>query len=362
MTDSPPAEVVLPADDLDATIVFFTETLGFRLDAVFPADDPAVAVVTGHHLRIRLDSETDIGSGLVRIPYQDPAEVPAAGARLTAPNGTRIEFVPADPPVVIPPLVPGFALTSGGASHQGRAGMRYRDLIPDQQGGRFIASHIVVPQAGPVNDYVHYHRVRFQVICCVRGWVKVVYEDQGPPFVLEPGDCVLQPPEIRHRVLESSEGLEVVEVTCPAAHETLTDPDLTLPTSSLNPDRDFGGQRFIRHHADNTAWTPWRAAGYSCRAAGIATATDGLAEVRSVRREEALGPPGSLHHDAELAFLFVLKGSAQLHAGPHGSHRLSPGDSFVVPGGTDHDLSEPSPELEMLEVILPAAGELDPRS
>ena len=75
-----------------------------------------------------------------------------------------------------------------------RAGMRYRDLLPGRQGGRVIASHIQIPDGGPVRDDVHFHRIHFQMIYCCRGWVRVVYEDQGAPFVLEPGDCVLQPP------------------------------------------------------------------------------------------------------------------------------------------------------------------------
>src|SRR5690349_7367988 len=103
--------------------------------------------------------------------------------------------------------------------------MRYRDLLPGRQGGRFIASAIRIDQGGPVPDYVHYHRVRFQLLYCVRGWVRVVYEGQGDPFVMAPGDCVLQPPRIRHRVLESSPGLEVIEVAGPAEHETLADHD-----------------------------------------------------------------------------------------------------------------------------------------
>src|SRR6185295_6532342 len=105
-----------------------------------------------------------------------------------------------------------------------------------------------------VPDYVHYHRVRFQMIYCAKGWVKVVYEDQGPPFVLEEGDCVLQPPGIRHRVLESSPGLEVVERGSPAEHETLVDHELALPTGSVLAEREFGGQSFVRHVAARAAW------------------------------------------------------------------------------------------------------------
>src|SRR5262249_10794748 len=96
----------------------------------------------------------------------------------------------------------------------GRADMRYRELIPGRLGGRFIASHIRILDGGETPDYVHYQKALFQMIYCKVGWALVVYEDQGPPFALEAGDCVLQPPEIRHRVLESSAGLEVIEVAC----------------------------------------------------------------------------------------------------------------------------------------------------
>ena len=54
------------------------------------------------------------------------------------------------------------------------------------------------------------------MIYCYKGWVRVVHEDQRPSFILQAGDCVLQPPEIRHQVLECSPGLEVIEISSPA--------------------------------------------------------------------------------------------------------------------------------------------------
>ena len=71
--------------------------------------------------------------------------------------------------------------------------MEYRDLLPDRLGGRLIASHIRIRDGGPVPDYVHYHAIDFQLIYVRAGWVRVVYEDQGPPFVMHAGDCVVQP-------------------------------------------------------------------------------------------------------------------------------------------------------------------------
>jgi quercetin dioxygenase-like cupin family protein len=138
---------------------------------------------------------------------------------LIAPNGTKIQLVKTTSKLSIPAMKPLFVMSRMSADAQwvkGRAGMNYRDLIPGRQGGRFIKFQ----NGGPVNDHVHYHNIRFQMIYVYKGWVRLVYEDQGQSFVLHAGDCVLQPPLIRHRVLESSSGLEVVEVACPAVHET----------------------------------------------------------------------------------------------------------------------------------------------
>lgn len=165
----------------------------------------------------------------------------------------------------------------------GRAGMRYRDLLPERHGGAFIASHFRILDGGPVPDYVHFHKFRFQTIFCRKGWVRVVYEGQGDPFVMYAGDCVLQPPENRHRVLESSAGAEVVELGTPAEHITMADHNLALPTPELYPQRDFSSQRFVRHVAAEATWSPWRMDGFEMRDTGIAAATAGLAGVRVLR-------------------------------------------------------------------------------
>ncbi|HEY2846811.1 MAG TPA: cupin domain-containing protein, partial [Pyrinomonadaceae bacterium] len=110
-----------------------------------------------------------------------------------------------------------------------------------------IASHIRLTDGGEVPDYVHYHKIDFQVIYCKKGRIKVVYEDQGEPFWLEAGDLVLQPPEIRHRVLECTAGAEVIEISSPAEHETWVEHELDLPNETVDRERLFGGRRFYRH-------------------------------------------------------------------------------------------------------------------
>lgn len=343
------AEVELACADLPPTLAFFTG-LGFRVETIFPAEAPRVASLSAHGLRIRLAPGTG-GSGRIRLPC---ATLPAPAARLlTAPNGTAVEWVEADPVIERAPLVPEFLINradGGPPADPGRAGMLYRDLIPGRQGGRFIASHITIADGGPVADWVHFHKVRFQMIFCRRGWVRVAYEDQGDPIVMRAGDFVLQPPRIRHRVLEASKGLEVVEIGCPALHETLADHAMTLPTGRTLPDRDYGGQRFLFHRAAAAPWRPEVAGGFARQDSDMIDATRGLADVAVLR------PVGGARlepaaHDHELLFGFLLEGSATLeHAGE--THALAPADAFVIPPGEPWSLAEPSPDLALLRVTV----------
>eukprot|EP00731_Ephydatia_muelleri_P007828 Em0004g166a len=219
---------------------------------------------------------------------------------LVAPNGTCVELHSLTADVVVPPLQPSLQvrLPSSGAWVVGRAGMRYRDLLPGRYGGRFIASHINIAEPGPVADYVHYHRIRFQFIYCRRGWVRVVYEDQGEPFVMNEGDCVLQPPQIRHRVLESSAQMEVIEMACPAEHETIADHTLSLPNLQvLRP----------RSPVRRSALRPPRGEGRGLE-------TMARAQRRVMRADKAGTVLVNAAHDKELQLMFVLSGSVTLSA------------------------------------------------
>ena len=352
------AQVVLPCEHLEETLEFFTDRLAFRVDAIYPAEDPSVAVISGHGIRVELNRGAGGTPGVLRLLVSDRTTLGGA-SELVAPNGTRIELADPDPPLVIPPTVPSFVLSENGERAEwgtGRAGMRYRDLVPDRQGGSFIASHIRIPEGGPVPDYVHYHKVRFQMIYCYKGWARLVYEDQGPPFVLEAGDCVLQPPRIRHRVLESSPGLEVIEIGCPANHETFADHELSLPTSHLRPERDFEGQRFVRHVASAATWHPFRLEGFECRDTGIGDATGGTATVR-VARLRGSQSRQRYRHDADFLFTFVLSGSMTLEVEGSGARSVSAGTALVLPSGTHYGFAGGSADLELLEVALPSRFE-----
>jgi quercetin dioxygenase-like cupin family protein len=344
------AEVVVHCSDLDTSLDFFTKQLGFRVDLIYPADAPATAVISAYGVRLRLEC---LQEAKVIVPVQlrlhaDLAQVPAPH-QFTGPDGIIITFVDAAPKIVIPPGTQEWIVSRNGDANAwttGRAGMQYRDLIPGRLGGRFVASHIRIPDGGEVPDYVHFHRVRFQMIYCKAGWVRVVYEDQGPPFVMHAGDCVLQPPQIRHRVLESSAGLEVIELGCPAIHDTVADHDLKLPTASINAARDFSGQRFTHQIAAQAKWHV-EENNIESRDLGIYGATNGLARARVMR---AMGITGAVSATRvpqtanttvsakEVFFLMVLHGKLTVNARGFGEQTLGGADSLVIPCGTDYNI------------------------
>jgi len=349
------ALIVLNCTEISSTLEFFRDVLRFDICSIYPADNPAVVELTGYGLQIELKQSQDRDHSRIKLICDRPEEIAGGQTRIVAPNGTLITLHPKQEDIVIPPLIASFSVCQNNNQSNwidGRAGMQYRDLIPDRQGGRFIASHIRIPAGGPVPDYVHFHKIRFQMIYCYKGWVKVVYEDQGPPFVMYPGDCVLQPPMIRHRVLESSEGLEVIELGCPAEHHTCVDHALELPNQAFDPDRVFSGQKFVRHQADNAAWDPWRDGKYDARDLGISAATDGLAGARVLKPKSDI-ESFSMSHQGELMFWFVLQGQISLVCEGYGSVHLHPGDAVTIPPGVQHTIEQASADLEFLEVAIP---------
>ncbi|MEX0340657.1 MAG: cupin domain-containing protein [Arenibacterium sp.] len=354
------AEIRLPTNELRDDIPFFTKTLKMRLDMIYPADDPSVAVFSGHGLRLRVEKGASEPPGTLRI-LSDAPDAFAHGAReLTAPNGTRVEIADLNPPMIMPETQHSFVvrrLADQAPWVIGRAGMHYRDLIPDRLGGSIIASHIRIPDGGPVPDMVHFHKVGFQLIFCYRGWVDVVYEDQGPPMRLTAGDCFIQPPEIRHRVLEASDNVEVIEIGVPAEHVTEIDHDMELPTPHLRPEREWQGQRFVFNQAKDAQWVPFRLPGYIARDTTIAENTRNVAGVQVIRKGE--GASDWVSHDTDILFTFVMEGSVTLEGDGREPHKLSAGDAFVIPPHMKTRLTAPSEDVELLEVSLPGAFNTD---
>lgn len=334
--------IVVECVDLGANLDAFVADGGFRVHVITPADDPRRIVLDGHGVRVVLvRSERDVP---VHLEIEGPMDEPSEGGwTLRTPNGSTLTLRStsgSNGPIAeldLPESQPTLSVVGAadGGFGVGRAGMEYRDLLPDRWGGRFIASHIAITDGGDVADWVHFHRIRFQMIFVAAGWVDVVYEDQGSPFRMEAGDCVVQPPEIRHRVLRSSAGLEVIEVGCPAEHDTIADHDLALPTALLRPDRDFGGQRFVRHVARDASTTAWIVSGLRARETGVGSATDGLAGAVVVSGDAASpASSGWMRHDEEFVLCVGVRGAATLEVHGHGPVPLPERASVALPPGT----------------------------
>lgn len=347
------AEVLLPTDDLGMDLPFFTKQLGFRLNEIFPADDPNTARLCGHGLNIRLQKGAQTGPGILRILTDDVPGFAEGQVHLVAPNGTRIEIAPLTPVVDQPETEHAFQvrrLRDEAPWVIGRAGMHYRDLISSRLGGAIIASHIRIPDGGPVPDMVHYHTVGFQLIYCYKGWVDVLYEDQGDLIRLEAGDCVTQPPGIRHRVCYASADIEVIEIGVPAEHVTTIDHSMTLPNGVGDPAREWEGQRFVHHTKASALWEPFRLSGFTSRDTGICRGTKGVAGIQIARANGGKTRPSS--HDADMHFTFVMEGAMTLKAERQPDFDLASGDAFVIPPGLVYEFTNCSEDLELLEVAL----------
>lgn len=345
------AVVVLSSRDLDADLAFFEGRLGFRLLSIEPADAPARIELEGFGLHLRLDRTVPETAATLVLP--GPPSGAVGDGAWQAPNGTRILW-PGESGAVPRPVCPAMLLqraSAGEGWHVGRAGMLYRDLVPDRLGGGAIASHIRIPEGGPVADRVHFHEVRFQLIHCLAGWVDLVYEDQGAQFRLQAGDGLIQPPGIRHRVLHAADGLEVLEVGLPAEHPTRFDPDLALPTATVRPDRLFEGQRFLHYRRSAAAWRTDEGGAFGIWSTDVETASGGAAAVR-IWRAAASDASVADRDGTDIRLLFIAAGSVHRRVAEEPSFALAAGDALVLPASEVMALEDPSADFEMVEVAL----------
>ena len=98
----------------------------------------------------------------------------------------------------------------------------YRDLgIKDATDGDYVA-HLIRHNGKKTKDEVqqwHVHDCTFQFVYVMNGWATFEYEGQGVRTIRK-GDCILQKPMIKHREIDCSEDLEMLEIVPPANFAT----------------------------------------------------------------------------------------------------------------------------------------------
>jgi quercetin dioxygenase-like cupin family protein len=106
--------------------------------------------------------------------------------------------------------------------HGLRAYASYRDLgFAAASNGKAVAH--VIRFHPPCTDEVrvwHTHAVHFQMVYVLKGWIITEMEGHQPEKMLA-GSSWMQPPNIRHRVVDYSDDCEVLEVVLPANFETV---------------------------------------------------------------------------------------------------------------------------------------------
>lgn len=103
-----------------------------------------------------------------------------------------------------------------------RSYREYRDFgIADITEGK-VHVHLIkttapCPEGG---SGLHYHDLEFQMVYCLEGRSTVWFEGHGEQH-FEEGDCWVQPPCIKHNVLNYSDDYLLMEMTIPAEYETI---------------------------------------------------------------------------------------------------------------------------------------------
>jgi mannose-6-phosphate isomerase-like protein (cupin superfamily) len=104
-----------------------------------------------------------------------------------------------------------------------RAYAAYRDLMTDKATGGAVQSHVIrlIGKCDPKTVSIpHYHGVQFQMLYMLKGWMIGEYEGQGR-VKMTAGSCWIQPPGIRHQVIDYSDGCEMIEIILPADFDTV---------------------------------------------------------------------------------------------------------------------------------------------
>ena len=104
-----------------------------------------------------------------------------------------------------------------------RSYAQYRDLGMSKATNGLLQAHVIrlIPPCDPaVVSKRHYHDVHVQMIYVLKGWIRSEFEGQGE-VTMRAGAAWLQPPRIKHTVLDYSDDCELLEIILPAEFDTV---------------------------------------------------------------------------------------------------------------------------------------------
>ncbi|BAT61570.1 cupin domain protein [Variibacter gotjawalensis] len=104
-----------------------------------------------------------------------------------------------------------------------RSYARYRELGIAAATHGLAQAHVVqfIPPCRPEEvSKLHFHDVDFQMVYVLKGWIKSEFAGEGA-HVMREGSCWIQPPKVKHKVLDYSDDCEVLEIILPADFDTV---------------------------------------------------------------------------------------------------------------------------------------------
>jgi mannose-6-phosphate isomerase-like protein (cupin superfamily) len=111
----------------------------------------------------------------------------------------------------------------------------------------------------------------------------------------------------------------------------------------------------IRHLEEGSFAAIGRRSFAHYRDLGLKAASGGRQGAVVVNTNDTAPPPTGWHyHTCEVQFVYVLRGSVVLELEDGTSERLVPGSCITIPGGVRHNESSATPDIEVLEVTVPA--------
>ena len=96
----------------------------------------------------------------------------------------------------------------------------YRDLgIAEATRNRVLAQLVKANDPPAEGTGWHVHEADFHIVYMLKGWARFMYEDRET--LVSAGDCVHQPPGIRHFLFDYSPDMEYLEVVGPATFTSI---------------------------------------------------------------------------------------------------------------------------------------------
>ena len=123
-------------------------------------------------------------------------------------------------------------------------------------------------------------------------------------------------------------------------------------TTLANPKADM---KLAISRKGEARYVPGRRSFFKYRDLGVTDGTAGEMRAQVTSAIDTMDRATGWHyHTCEMQFVYLLRGSIDLEFEGTGLVRLEAGDSVMIPGGLPHQEVHTSPDMEILEISVPA--------